>query len=160
MSITDELRKEARGFGRYVYTAPQADCLTAIADRIDAEHEKAEQDLIDANNQMEQLCECSIRLPVDADGEYIHVGDTLDGYGKTIEVVEMRYGRGGWVLISRDGSGYADTFAFAHRHTPTVEDVLREFWSDVDLERADGCGDFSPIIAEYAAKLRLAGEDE
>jgi len=31
MSITDELRKEARGFGRYVYTAPQADCLTASA---------------------------------------------------------------------------------------------------------------------------------
>ena len=41
MSITDELRKEARGFGRYVYTAPQADCLTAIANRIDAEHEAA-----------------------------------------------------------------------------------------------------------------------
>lgn len=40
MSITDELRKEARGFGRYVYTAPQADCLAAIADRIDAEHER------------------------------------------------------------------------------------------------------------------------
>ena len=62
-----------------------------------------------------------VELPKDAHGEYIRVGDTLDGYGKTIEVVEMRYGRGGWVLISRDGSGYADTFAFAHRHAPTVE---------------------------------------
>ena len=41
MSITDELRKEARGLDRYVYTAEQAEHLTAIADRIDAEHQKA-----------------------------------------------------------------------------------------------------------------------
>lgn len=92
MSITDELRKEARGFGLYVYTAPQADCLTAIADRIDAEYEKAEQDLIDANNQMEQLCECSIRLPVDADGVPIHVGDTVWGCisGMQMAIHELR----------------------------------------------------------------------
>ncbi len=47
-------------------------------------------------------------LPVDADGVPIHVGDVMDGYGKTIEIVEMRHGRSGWVLISRDGNGYAD----------------------------------------------------
>lgn len=41
MSITDELRKEARGFGSFVYTSQQAEHLIAIADRIDAEHEKA-----------------------------------------------------------------------------------------------------------------------
>ena len=41
MSITDELRKEARGLGGYVYTREQAEHLTAIADRIDAEHQKA-----------------------------------------------------------------------------------------------------------------------
>lgn len=40
MSITDELRKEARGFGHYVYTAEQSKHLTAIADRIDAENDK------------------------------------------------------------------------------------------------------------------------
>ncbi len=69
-----------------------------------------------------------VRLPVDADGEPIHAGDVLDGYGKTIEVVELRYGRSGWVLISRDGNGYADTFAFTHHHAPTVEDVLRDWF--------------------------------
>ena len=62
-----------------------------------------------------------VRLPVDGDMVTIRVGDTLDGYGKTIEIVEMRYGRGGWVLISRDGGGYAGTFAFEHHHEPTVE---------------------------------------
>ena len=156
MSITDELRKEARGFGRYVYTAPQADCLTAIADRIDAEHEAACAEAY-GNGVMSvpiALDESAwVKLPVSEDGETIHVGDTLDGYGKTIEVVEMRYGRSGWVLISRDGSGYADTFAFAH-HAPTVEDVLREFAYGLGVPVADS------YIAAAAAKLRLAGEDK
>ena len=93
-----------------------------------------------------------VELPKDADGVPIRVGDTLDGYGKTIEVVEMRYGRGGWVLISRDGSGYADTFAFAH-HAPTVEDVLREFADGRGVPVADS------YVAAAAAKLRLAGDE-
>ena len=96
-----------------------------------------------------------VRMAVDADGVPIRVGDTLDGYGKTIEVVEMRYGRGGWVLISRDGNGYADTFAFTHHHEPTVEDVLREFAYGLGVPVADS------YVAASAAKLRLAeGEDE
>lgn len=173
MSITDELREainelrvgceEKEGCGVLWYPEPSRDRFSEIADRIDAEHEKAEQDLIDANNQMEQLCECSIGLPVDADGEYIHIGDELDGYNKTIEVVELRYGRSGWVLISRDGNGCADTFAFTHHHAPTVEDVLREFADEVWNRCCEGAtasdSGIDELVAEYAAKLRLAGED-
>lgn len=66
-----------------------------------------------------------VMLPKDAKGEPIHVGDTLDGYGKTIEVVELRYGRSGWVLISRDGNGYADTFAFTH-HADSWECIIED----------------------------------
>lgn len=97
-------------------------------------------------------------LPLDADGVPIHVGDVLDGYGKTIEVVELRIGRSGWVLISRDGNAYADCAAFAHHHAPTVEDVLEEFvarWMETHHD------DIPALKAEYAAKLRLAeGGDE
>jgi hypothetical protein len=83
----------------------------------------------------------------------------MDGYGKTIEVVELRYGRSGWVLISRDGNGYADTFAFAHHHAPTVEDVLFEF--ALACEDAGNAGpEVERIAAEYAAKLRLVGDGE
>jgi len=160
MSITDELREEVRGFGLYVYAAPQAERLTAIADRIDAEHERACAEAY-GNGVMSvpiALDESAwVELPKDADGEYIRVGDRLDGYGKTIEVVELRHGRSGWVLISRDGNGYADTFAFTH-HKPTVEDVLREMadrcYADEDEPR-----DRDAIVAEYAGKLRLAKED-
>ena len=102
-------------------------------------------------------------LPEDADGVPIRVGDTLDGYGKTIEVVEMRYRRGGWVLISRDGGVYAGMFAFEHHHAPTVEDVLREFTDEVWNRCCEGAtasdSGIDGLVAEYATKLRLAGEN-
>ena len=173
MSITDELRKEARGFGRYVYTVPQADCLTAIANRIDAEHEAACAEAY-GNGVMSVPIAIDesqwLKLPKDADGVPIHAGDPLDGYGKTIEVVEMRYGRGGWVLISRDGNGYADTFAFTHHHAPTVEDVLREFADEMNQNLGMYTGEAidadewrdadAKTVEKFAAKLRLAGDGE
>lgn len=181
MSITDELR-EWKG---NINTRLQPETVLAlrselnrIADRIDAEHQKAEDECKAKNGDMwlkgyaachEELMEGHpviaadlekagwVKLPVDADGEYIRVGDVLDGYGKTIEVVELRHGRSGWVLISRDGNGYADCAAFTHHHALTVEDVLLEFVDALDIDR---CEDFNATIAEYAAKLRLAGDPE
>lgn len=189
MTTTDELRKWGYGFCGDTY-----DFVTAIADRIDAEHEKAmiragqllddaekERDYNYANWQeckqkvlqgnitfdelnariehlMDELSHC-IELPKDADGEYICAGDKLDGYGKTIEAVELRYGRSGWVLISRDGNAYADTFAFTHHHAQTVEDVLREMADRCYADEGEP-RDRDAIVAEYAAKLRLAGDAE
>ena len=130
-----------------------------IADRID---ERYHRDMATAQqvgiNEGEDAAmrDGWVELPKDADGEYIQAVDVLDGYGKTIEVVELRYGRSGWVLISRDGNGYADTFAFTHHHTPTVEDVLREFFSRYVTTKPKDEDD--AILAEYAAKLRLAKE--
>ena len=180
MSITDELRKVAaktecaNGRCEKLYRGD----LEHIADRIDAEHEAKvsywqgasykdgyDEGFASADDWLAQHEDAMaehgwVKLPVDADGEYIHAGDVLDGYGKTIEVVEMRYGRSGWVLISRDGNGYADTFAFAHHHEPTVEDVLQKL-----LEQAVGYSDAHTTvalnaIAEFSAKLRLAGDAE
>jgi hypothetical protein len=186
MSITDELRKEARGFGRYVYTAPQADCLTSIADRIDAEHEAKvsywqsasykdgyDEGFASADDWLAQHEDAMVehgwvKLPVDANGKYIHAGDVLDGYGKTIEVVELRHGRSGWLLISRDGNGYDDTFVFTHHHEPTVEDVLRDVvtlchntWKEESPFHFYDVDDVmkSGSIAEFASRLRLAEGD-
>jgi hypothetical protein len=127
--------------------------LLAIADRIDAEHERQLEVLYRDMSDAEY-----VKLPKDADGEYIHVGDVMDGYGKTIEVVELRYGRSGWVLISRDGNGYADTFAFAHHHAPTVDELLDQ----LDGLRGNGA-DYEGVVtraSEIAEKLReLLKED-
>lgn len=96
-----------------------------------------------------------MELPLDTDGIPIRVGDELDGYGKTITVASMRYESFGWVLISDEGGGFHDCYAFTHHHEPTVEDVLRDFAKAWD-EWKDG----SPYypFTEYAAKLRLAGD--
>ena len=105
-------------------------------------------------------------IPLDADGVPIHVGDVLNGYGKTIEVVELRIGRSGWVIVSRDGNAYADCAAFTHHHTPTVEDVLREFtrdWCNAactgDMTNAERDAARANVVAEFAARLRMAGEE-
>lgn len=169
MSITDELREYVRHYS--VVGSRKDKTLVAIADRIDATYEEDVNTACKLANSLsadeldergwiiatdENMAEHGwVRLPLDADGVPIHAGEMLDGYGKTIEVVEIRHGRSGWVIISRDGNGYADTFAFTHYKPPTVENILLEF-VDRWCTRPD-IGD-DDIIAEYAAKLRLAGE--
>lgn len=148
MSMSDELREYADKLDEAAAResehgfSPVGMRLGRIADRIDAAHQKAEDEwkAKDGKSWLRGYAECRaelmkgseaiaasleeagwVKLPVSGDGETIHVRDVLDGYGKTIEVVEMRYGRSGWVLISRDGNGYADTFAFRHHRAPTVD---------------------------------------
>lgn len=143
MSITDELRREAQGQIRYVYTTEHTKHLLEIADRIDAE-----------------LAERYVELPKDADGEYIHEHNKVD----------WRDHAGTWhknalvVAVCSDGCYVMDGMVFhvhasdiRHAKQPTVEDVLRDFgkaW--VEWEDGSPCDP----IAQYAAKLRLAGGDE
>lgn len=94
-----------------------------------------------------------VRLPKDADGEVIRVGDELGGYGHTIEVVEIRYGRSGWVLISRDGNAYADTFAFVHTKPDTWERIIYEA---MQAGRTDETVDVTSLITR--CKVLAGGE--
>ena len=114
--------------------------VKSLERRLDAAHETYRALLNDAARDFRALTEerdellaklddydkTHVELPKDANDEYIHIGDVMDGYAKTIKVMELRYGRSGWVLISRDGNEYADTFAFAHHHNPTIEQVIRD----------------------------------
>ena len=89
-------------------------------------------------------------LPVDADGVPIHVGDVMvytDGDTCPLPVVALVPPA---VFITEEGPRYAD---MCH-HAPTVEDVLREFADEVQR-----CCDTADTIAEYAARLRLAGDE-
>ena len=150
--IADELREYATdafymGDEEYVR-------LRIIANHIDAAHEEAlSQAYMDVSDSE------WVRLPKDADGEVIHAGDKLDGYGKTIEVVELRYGRSGWVLISRDGNAYADTYAFTHHHAPSVEDVLTEFAAKLS-HRGGLSNGVAQTVADFAKRLRLREEGD
>ena len=117
-------------------------------------------------------------LPVDADGEPIHVGDVMEERsGHTFEVASLMAfgGSDNWLVLSdpRNFSSFREPHDIRHHHAPTVEDVLREFVERLDeIGSEDDCvgeaeqecracirRDIAAAYAEYAAKLRLAGEE-
>lgn len=182
MSITNELRERAR-----IAKPISRKDLFAIADRIDAEHQKAEDEWRAKNGDMwlkgyaachEELMEGHpviaadlekagwVELPKDADGVPIHVGDELEylealhpDVPSRFKVQDMFYcGKGKWRLRA-----YPATYEpekCRHYHAPTVEDVLREFADRVCNSGHQWGLDAADTIAEYAKRLKLAeGED-
>lgn len=103
-------------------------------------------------------------LPLDADGVPIHVGDVMDSKvdylfdGRPFEVRAIVLCEDGWEAADgRFGNRYEPN-SLRHHHAPTVEDVLAEMldvWGELPSNVTN-----EAIIAEYAARLRLAGEDE
>lgn len=166
----------------YTYTtmdnAPSLDVVRldehvlAIADRIDAENEREchEQYACGAEHGIGASIEASmiqdrgyIELPKDADGNPIHIGDVMEFSAFEIEkpVTRVVDGIGQGVFFAWCGErGYQQHEAKRYRHhkQPTVEDVMVEF--AVDWESAQDGEDKTAVLKEYAAKLRLVGEDE
>ena len=144
--ITDELRKYAKGYETLVNHK-----LLAIADRIDAEHERQLEVLYRDMSDAEY-----VKLPKDADGEYIHVGDLMayEDNTKPMEVVALVPPA---VFLTEEGPRYADMCR--HYHATTVEDVLREFALTVCKD--DALTIRKGVVEEYAKRLTLAeGEDK
>ena len=146
----------------------QADCLIEVGEALGVSADQPDSEFFWELAEAARGC---IPLPKDADGVPFHIGELVDemlpfgGYAAPAPIDTMELSRGasgyGWMVkLDAENRASISPSLLRHHHAPTVEDVLRAFWSDVDLERADGCGDFSPIIAEYAAKLRLAGDAE
>ena len=100
-----------------------------------------------------------VRLPVDAEGVPIHVGDVMEWPDcSTAEVVGI--GDGTFFYVEEDE--YAAEWTAAsdkiHHHAPTVEDVLREFAAKLCIR--DGFPTATEeTFAEYAAKLTLRGDE-
>lgn len=110
-----------------------------------------------------------VRLPVDADGVPIHVGDVMDeqlpfgGYAAPAPVDTMELSRGaggyGWMVrLDSESGAFINPKLLRHHHAPTVEDVLREFAAKL-IERGELTNGGAQTIAEYAARLRLAGDE-
>lgn len=176
MSITDELRRYVH---REMWDLPKwKDELQPIADRIDAEHERATVGCIHYDPERHY---CSVhgdtehgwvKLPVDADGEPIHVGDVViahllfGGESKPLVVDRMELSRGRegdlWcVALDNDKECWNQPSILRHHYPPTVEGILRDFGVDI-AHALDADPDATvpeAIIAEYAKRLRLAGED-
>lgn len=175
MSITDELREwlenaYSYGTGENLFKKNYRPwfgwklVLEPMLDRIDAEHERLMQeqpftiDMVPITD--ENMAKHGwVRLPVDAEGVPIHVGDKMEFCAFDIEhpVIRTVDGIGKDVFFAWCGErGYQQHDAKRYRHytPPTVEDVLEEF-----AQMYIACND-KGTIAEYAKRLRLAGDGE
>ena len=98
-------------------------------------------------------------LPLDADGEAIHIGDEMVVGDSRVIVDGVGVAGHTDIFFSIEGDKgdeceYFPVSVCHHYHKPTVEDVLREFGDEVRR-----CCDTEDTIAEYAKKLQLK-EDE
>ena len=145
--------------------------IEGMLDRIDEAHERVRaESIIDMTD--ESMAEHGwVKLPVDADGVPIRVGDVMEcGDGTVFTVERISLYEYGWRCDGEgiDANGYKCT-AHAlpdcchHHRTPTVEDVLREIVHKCQPTYSkDGSyttGLTKEEFAEYAAKLRLAGDE-
>ena len=109
-------------------------------------------------------------LPKDADGVPVHVGDVMDYAGDVMEWIDpggdysltcevCAVGIDCFFAWDKINGRFAqkDARAYRHYHAPTVEDVLTEFAAKL-IEHGGLTNGAAQTIAEYAAKLRLAGE--
>lgn len=159
-----------------------AETINAIADAIETEYQKAEDEWKAENGQMwlKGYSECRaelmegdkavaadlekagwVRWPLDADGEPWHIGDEIaNEHNYHLTVSEITYkGNGCWMLHAEPNWSFYANIA-RHHHEPTVEDVLFDALKRFGAveERTAWVDEW---LAEYAAKLRaLAGEDE
>jgi len=163
---------ELRAKGGLAMTAPTSD------ERIDAEHEAACAEAY-GNGVMSvpiALDESQwVKLPVSEDGDVLHIGELVDeklpfgGYAAPAPIDTMELSRGaggdGWMVkLDAENRALISPRLLRHHHEPTVEDVLREFTDEVWNRCCEGAtasdSGIDGLVAEYAAKLRLAGEDE
>lgn len=175
MKITDELRECAGSFR--LFNSGVQETLYAIADRIDEKHERTFRNLTDALHKQEdatrELAEKSVLLPVDADGEVIHIGDRVENNERVVRIVLTDGSCEPSVYVEKLPNVLHECFCneISHYHEPTVEDVLRECCYKYHSLLIDDMNDainrverdyIAPdeIIAEYAAKLKLAGNAE
>lgn len=181
MSITDELRKYADTFDTVAEMKSEGGIsltairLRTIANHIDQAHERLAREQYDKGHNdgfdegfasaddwyvdhANELGEHGwVRLPVDADGKAIRIGDVLDSSMTLITASRMVVDENGrWLLQDTNGTFWYDP-ANLHHVKPTVEDVLREFgecWDD-PAHYAKG-----ELVETFADRIREAVEHE
>lgn len=172
-SITDELREWASNNLSY---KTRFDELIAIADRIDAEYEEAENKWIAKNGDMwfkgygkchAEMMEGNgvlaadleangwVRLPRDVSGVPIRIEDSLvlqhEVQEKPFSVQSLTWDGEDWYFTCDEG--LFNACGWAHHHEPTVEDVLDEMLQRFAEDSYEG--DLIDFIASYATKLQL-----
>ena len=167
MESIDRLRRYVECHDKI--TGLTATCINHLIDSIDKDVDDMWHALtIDAKPMTdENMAESGwVRLPVDADGVPIHVGDVMvydhDGVRTSVPEAVKWIAVGEYEThITTEYNSYSMPSVLRHHRAPTVEDVLREFYVYAERGKEHHREDVDDaVLAEYAAKLRLAGEDE
>ena len=158
MRITDELREWASVEVPYNYSHKPL----AIADRIDDRiNDKCERMKCEYEREFEEWKHIQdtyyVKLPVDADGVPIRVGDMVTYEDNTNPKEVMALVPPSVVIVESGPPRFADTCR--HYKQPTVEDILRQVIASANNgTHVHGALDTEQIVAEYANKLRLASD--
>lgn len=156
MSITDELR-EYVGLGEG--TVPCE--IRAIADRIDEQHAVKVERLEKYRASVDAMLKEYVKLPVDADGVPIHVGDTVEEVGEdptryTVCGVGTLQERPAVFYGNPSEYGYADGWDFAENVCHVQPDTWERIIEDAaNLVR----GDNESVVELVERCRRLAGEE-
>ena len=136
MSITDELREYALGWDEGNRVRRD---LTAIADRIDAEHER---EFTMARGEAvtelgHKVVSEYVKLPVDADGVPIRVGDTVYGCrsGMKMTISELRMTANGWSIST--SRGYLTDAEVTHTRPDSWERIADDIETVVPINDED-----------------------
>ena len=160
MSITDELRERIDAVCR----VSGWDCkrLTAIADRIDAAHEKAiasvmNDALYHANDK--EMADLGWYRALDADKQPIKFGDGVEHNGVRANVLGITFhGTTPPTVCITRGDCWVEADELHHVKQLTVEDTLHELIGKaLMLSEIDGENE---LVAEYAKRLTLRGDGE
>ena len=103
-------------------------------------------------------------LPLDANGEVIHIGDELvfDDHEFIVSGIGLLEGNGVGVVYYTTDGGLCDGHLASdcrHYHKQTVEDILREFVITLD-QNAQLSNGVARTIAEYAPMLKVREAQE
>ena len=164
MGITDELREWANGNSLRAGMSLRVACnqALAIADRIEAEHQKAIREL---NN----LADNSVLLPVDADGVPIRVGDHLcssfyeDGTVSGIELMQSRNEQVWAIAVTPDGwdvASWHNPESYSHHQPDTWERIIKDAMSASESDELSS-GSYEQAVTALVARCKaLAGDAE
>lgn len=113
-----------------------------------------------------ELCDTSnmVELPVDKDGEVIHIGDTVfDDYGSEWVVNSIKFKSTG-VLIDVFLDGECTKFLpyeLTHKQPVTIQDLSKRMQAVIDAYGLAAGSDLSMKLVDIADQLKeLAGKDE
>nr|DAY24377.1 MAG TPA: hypothetical protein [Caudoviricetes sp.] len=125
-----------------------------------------EKDCKVVRNRLIELCDTSnmIELPLDKDGEVIHIGDTVfDDYGSEWVVNGIKFNSNG-VLIDTFLDGECTKFLpyeLTHKQPATIQDLSERMQAVIDAYGLAVGSDLSMKLVDIADQLKeLAGKDE